>query len=469
MNLRQLLLILRLRWPLVVISMILATAAAAFYTIRLPKSYTSQTSLLLDVKADPLVATFMPSIASPAFFATQSHIIKSDRVAAAVVRRLGLEKNPAAVNRWRIETGGKVPLPTYFANMMQKGLTVEPAPGTNVLNISFTASDPKFASIVANAYAQSYIDFSVDLRVEPAKNYADWFEGQLKTLRTDLETAQTRLSQAQQQHGIISTDGRLNEEVEKLNALMNQLAATQVERTTNAVRARNSGLETSPDSMANGQVQTLRANIARLETEFSDIKAKYGEQHPQYRTVLTQLQSNKDLLAVELRKSSISSNTATQVSTQKQSELASLIEGQKKKVLALRSGRDDLEVLIREVQTAQQAYEAVATRRAQLLLESKSEQAAARVLSVAVEALAPVSKAVSHVMAGLLGGIALGCALALGIELLDRRVRSTEDLLSIEDLPVLAVLGGPPQRKLRLLKARFPVVSNRLLPPPQAN
>jgi chain length determinant protein EpsF len=442
MNLRQFLLILRLRWILIVLCTVAATAAATFLTLRLPKVYTSQTSLLLDVKADPLVATFMPSIASPAFFATQSHIIKSDRVAAAVVHRLGLEKNPETVARWRIETGGKVPLATYFANMMQRGLSVEPAPGTNVLNLSFTAADPKFAAVVANAYAQAYIDFSVDLRVEPARNYAVWFDGQLKTLRAELEAAQTRLSEAQQAKGIISTDGKLDEEVSKLTALMAQLAATQVERADSTVRARNSGRETSPDISLSGQVQSLKTQLAKLEAEFADVKSRLGEQHPQYLALQGQVAVAKDQLAAEIRRVTTTSNAMTQVSSQKVAELTSLIESQKKRVLGLRGGRDDLEVLIKDVETAQRAYEAVANRRAQLVLESQSEQAAARILSVAVEALAPLSKAPMHVFMGLVAGLGLGCALSVMLEFLDRRIRSTADLKMFEGVPLLAVMGG---------------------------
>jgi chain length determinant protein EpsF len=442
MNLRQFLLILRLRWPLVIVCTLALTTAAVFLALKQPKVFTSQTSLLLDVKADPLVATFMPSIASPAFFATQSHIIKSDRVASAVVRRLGLEKNPEAVTRWRIETGGKIPLSTYFSNMMQRGLNVEPAPGTNVLNISFTAADPKFASLVANAYAQSYIDFSVDLRVEPARQYATWFDGQMKTLRSDLEAAQTRLSQAQQQRGIVSADGKLDEEGAKLNALMQQMASTQVEKADSTVRARNSGKETSPDVQLSSQVQEFKSRLAKLEAEFSDIKAKYGESHPQYQSLQGQIVVAKDQLAAEIRRVSSTSTAMTQASSQKVVELSALIDAQKKKVLGLRGGRDDLEVLVKDVETAQRAYEAVSNRRAQLVLESQSEQAAARILSVAVEALSPTSKAPQIVILGLLAGLGLGCALSVGLEFLDRRIRSTADLQHFEGIPVLAVMGA---------------------------
>jgi len=150
----------------------------------------------------------------------------------------------------------------------------------------------------------------------------------------------------------------------------------------------------------------------------------------------------KDQLAAEIRRVTTTSNAMTQVSSQKVAELTSLIESQKKRVLGLRGGRDDLEVLIKDVETAQRAYEAVANRRAQLVLESQSEQAAARILSVAVEALAPLSKAPMHVFMGLVAGLGLGCALSVMLEFLDRRIRSTADLKMFEGVPLLAVMGG---------------------------
>ena len=88
----------------------------------LPKQYTAETSLLLDVKTDPLVATLMPSQAGASFIATQVEIIRSERVAGRVVKMLGLAQNPAAVAQWREETEGRIPLETYFGNLLQKGL-----------------------------------------------------------------------------------------------------------------------------------------------------------------------------------------------------------------------------------------------------------------------------------------------------------------------------------------------------------
>ena len=126
MNLRQILLVLLLRWWVIVGVLVLVFGAAVAVTLSMPKQYSAETSILLDVKSDPLLATMMPSLASASYIATQVEIIRSDRVSGRVVKMLGLAQNPAAVAQWRQDTEGRIPLETYFGNQMQRGMVVEP-------------------------------------------------------------------------------------------------------------------------------------------------------------------------------------------------------------------------------------------------------------------------------------------------------------------------------------------------------
>src|SRR5947209_16873432 len=96
-----------------------------------------------------------------------------------------------------------------FANQIQRGLGVESASGSNVLNIYFASPDPIFAQAAANAFAQAYMDISVELRVAPARQSVAFLDEQTKILRTNLEQAQTRLSKFQQEKGIVVSDEKL--------------------------------------------------------------------------------------------------------------------------------------------------------------------------------------------------------------------------------------------------------------------
>ena len=125
-----------------------------------------------------------------------------------------------------------------------------------------------------------------------------------------------------------------------------------------------------------------------------------------------------------------------------------MIEAQKQKVLALRSQHDEISVLVQDVETAGRAYESVAQRMTQTTLESKAEQTNLSVLSPAMPPTEPSKPNVlKNIMAAAIGGIVVGLLLALGLELLDRRVRNADDLAVDESVPLLGVLS-PPKRRL---------------------
>src|SRR5688572_26757107 len=114
LNVRQLLLILRLRWWLVLSLFVACVVGGYVVSLLMPKQYTASTSLLLDVRPDPLLANMMPAMATPAFVATETEIVRSERVAQKVVRMLGLTESPDAVATWREATSGRVSMESFF-------------------------------------------------------------------------------------------------------------------------------------------------------------------------------------------------------------------------------------------------------------------------------------------------------------------------------------------------------------------
>jgi len=445
MNLRQILLVLRLRWWLVLGLFVVIVAGGYGASVRMPKQYTAETSVLLDVKTDPLLSALIPQMAMPAFIATETEIIRSDRVATRVVQMLGLAQSPAAVAQWREATQGRVPLEFYFGSLLQKGLIVELARGSTMLTLSFTGTDPKFAAAAANAFAKAYIDLSAELRVEPARQYNTFYDERLKALRGELQAAQTKLSAFQQKKGIVASEERVDLETGRLNAIMGQLASAQAEQADTSSRARNTGAETSPDVQQSTIVQSLKGELARLETKLSEVSSFAGSNHPQRIQLDAQVAEIKRQIAGEMRRVSGATATVNRVTGQKIGELKAMADAQKQHVLSLRAERDEMSVLFKELQTAQHAYEAVAQRRSQLSLESQANQASARVLSAAVEPITHSKPNIPKNMAlALIAGLLLGVGSALAWEFFDRRVRSASDLQIAEDVPVLGVLSSKP-------------------------
>ena len=441
MSIKQILRIIWARKWLVVALMALVSIVGTVVTVTLPKQFTAETAMVVEMRIDPALGALAPSLAAPSYMATQIEIIKSERVASRVVKMLGVERSPSAVQQWRDATAAKIPLERYFAGLLQGGVAVEPLNGSSIINVRFSAQDPVFAQAAANAFAQAYMDISVELRIAPARQSAAFLDDQTKVLRGNLEAAQTRLSKFQQEKGIVVSDERFDQENARYQSLVSQLGAAQGERIETDTRARNSGSEVSLDVLSSGAIGALKAQLASAQTKMTELSAVVGKNHPNRIQLDAQISELRQQIAAETRRVSGGTATQSRSSGQKVAELQGLVEEQKKKLLTLRSDRDQVAVYMRDVDTANRAYEAISSRVGQFTLESQNNQANTRLLSPAVEPLSPSRpKVMLGVVGSILGGLALGIVAALGWELLDRRVRDPEDMLVAAGVPVLGVL-----------------------------
>src|SRR5215212_2132809 len=110
----------------------------------------------------------------------------------------------------------------WAATDMLKRLKVDSS-SSNVVTLIFSDPDPKMAAAVANGFAKAYVDTSLELRTEPSREAAAWFEDQLKGLRSSVSQAQAKLTAYQKEKGIISTDERTDVEAIRLQEISTQL------------------------------------------------------------------------------------------------------------------------------------------------------------------------------------------------------------------------------------------------------
>ena len=228
MTLQQFLLILRARYKVALFTLLITVATTLAVSLLLPKQYTANSAVVVDVKSpDPVSGMMLAGMIAPGYMATQIDIINSDRVSQRVVKLLKMDESPAIRQQWQEETQGKGQLVNWLAELLQRKLDVKPARESNVINISYSGADPDFTAAVANAFAQAYLDVNLDLKLAPARQYATFFEEQTKQMRDKLEKAQKALSTYQQNNGIVSADDRLDYETAKLNETSSQLTGIQ--------------------------------------------------------------------------------------------------------------------------------------------------------------------------------------------------------------------------------------------------
>lgn len=443
MTLQQFLLILWARRKLVLYTFLGTVLTTTIISLILPEEYTATTAVVLDVKSpDPIAGMVLPGLMAPGYMATQIDIINSDRVTTRVIKMLRLDENPTIQEQWQEASEGKGKIGPWLVTLLQKKLDVKPSRESNVISISYSGGSPEFAAAMANAFAQAYIDVNLELRVEPARQNAKWFDEQSKQYRERLDAAQTALSDFQQKSGIVATDERLDYETQKLNELSTQLTVAQAQGTDSSSKRKSTGsADTLPEVMQSPLVGQLKGDVARLESRLKEVSGNLGVNHPQYLRSQAELAELKSKMNAEIARIASSINTAGNISKQKQNELIAAVNAQKTRILELRKQRDEITLLAREVETAQHAFEAVGQRTTQSRLESQSVQTNVAVLNPASE---PIKPSKPRVLLNILLSIFLGAMLGIGValvqELLNRRIRSPEDLSLALNLPVLAVL-----------------------------
>jgi succinoglycan biosynthesis transport protein ExoP len=454
MNLHQFLLILLARKKLIGATILVAVLATVGISLLQAPTYKATASVLLNTKGvDTLTGMTMPGQLLPGFMATQVDIIGSKNVALRVVDALKLAASPSAQAQFREATDGQGSLRDWLAGLLLKKLDIVPARESSVVEISFKGSDPVFAATVANAFADEYQKVTVLLKTEPMKKAAAYFNDQTRLLRDNVEAAQARLSKYQQEKGILALDNsRVDVELMRLNDLSQQLVLAQSQAMEGGSRQRvaSGAAVASPDVANNVLVQNLRVALAAAEARFADQAQQLAPNHPKYRSSKAEIDRMRADLDAAMGTVSRSVGNNADVLRQHEAELREALAAQKSKVLNLNRAHDELGVLLKDVDSAQKAYDAASVRFSQTRIEAQAEQSDVALLNPAT---APIEAAGPRVLLGglvaLLLGTVLGVGLGLLIELLQRPLRSAADLHEVLDLPVFGSIAWQARRRPR--------------------
>jgi polysaccharide biosynthesis transport protein len=197
MDFNQYLLALRARRKTFVIVFAAVVFTAVVVAMIVPKRYDASATVMLDSRAEQTMsADRMTPRERAGFLGTQIDLIQSGKVAQKVVRDLKLAQQPGVREDFESETGGVGTVEEWLAQQLLEKVKVDTG-ASNVLTIKYSSSDPKKAADVANGFAKAYLDISLALRTEPTREAAEWFDEQVKTLRTQVNQAQAKLSSYQ--------------------------------------------------------------------------------------------------------------------------------------------------------------------------------------------------------------------------------------------------------------------------------
>ena len=136
MTFGQFLAIVRARWLVALIVLLVTVFTTLVISLSLTKQYRAQASVVVDFKPDPVSAVIFGGMATPAFMATQVDIIQSERVGARVMRNLKLNENPTLRQQWTDETNGAGSFEGWIVSTFSRQMDVVPSRESSVMSRS---------------------------------------------------------------------------------------------------------------------------------------------------------------------------------------------------------------------------------------------------------------------------------------------------------------------------------------------
>ena len=490
MSLQQYIEIFRARVQVIIIIFVVAVAIAGIVTYVTPKMYMATTSLNFEIKGDnPFAEALGVSVLSGnTYVATQIDIIKSLNVAQKVVDSLrqnernhliaSLEAENTIIDKLRDSI--LAPIRSLFKNDSNRvlegktssemhdsdalqidspyswvalsighNLKAKPMFSSRIVEISYASTNPQIAALMADKFAEAYIVANLQMIIDPAQKTKVWFDEQLKSLRENLQNAQSRLTAYQQKEGIVATDERIDTENKRLQELSSQLVSAQQE-TRNAVTeqqqlievlASSSSLLTFPKVFADPVIQRIKSDIRAFEGTLVEISSRLGENHPKYKRVQQELKAARGRLDVEVKVITEGIYNDAELAKERTRDLAKVLEKQKQFVLDLKYEYGRIAVLAREVESEQATYNTALDQLNETSMRSMIDQTN---VSIVDPASVPGTHSSPRVMIDLgvggLFGLLLGIGITIFREMLNRKVHSKEDLIVEVGVPFLGQL-----------------------------
>ncbi|MAA74035.1 MAG: capsular biosynthesis protein [Salinisphaeraceae bacterium] len=448
---RQFLALLISRWRFVAIAVAIMLIVALLATLLQERRFEASAAILLDFRSeDPVTGQNFPAYLADSYVSTQLDLLRSRKVRLEVVDALGMaddEKARAAFESR--DSDAQDSFRVWLADNLGKSLSVQEGSESRIIDVTYESNDPEQAAAVANAVVRAYRDAALGLSVDSAQQRQSRYSAYLDQLKADVDEAQENLTAAQQEFGLINVEGegtsdsrRLDDLEMRLNAAQTEREAAQAEvRRIQELRSGGRSLSAQADILNSNYVQELKGRLVQLESRFADMSESLGPNHPQIQSVRAEISTVRSRLNSEISSYIQSQEGEARSAAEREAAVKNRIEQEKGDVLDVKRQRDDIAKYVRDLSSAKELYQSALDRYDQILGGSELQQTNMTVVSWAQPPREPFSPNPKlSMIVGLFAGLFFGCLAALIAELLDRRIRTTDDVTHELNLPLLMEL-----------------------------
>jgi succinoglycan biosynthesis transport protein ExoP len=458
----------RKHWATAAATAIAITLAVTFYTLGQTKIYQAAATIQFDPNPPRPLGAKVETIVDMGsgsywdnheYYETQYKIITSTRVTVAVVAQLGLNHDASFLKN--APPGVQVPATETSeegaAQALRSRLKVEPIKDSRLALVKLEDADPDRAQRVLAALVDTYITMNLEDARASTTDAGVWLRKQLDSLKNELETSEKDLFAYKEDKNILSLalddqSNMLREEMKQLNESLTAVRTKREEVAARAaelakVRADNPSKLPASELLHSAVLQGLRHSYEDAVRERDGlIKSGKGKNHPEVLAVQGKLDASREALLAEVRNIQGALDGDLSVIKRQEAGLSGLFEGARKKAFELNRLEIDYNRLRRSKENNEKLYALVLERTKESDLSRMLSVNNVRVLDSPLRPGAPVRPQVPlNIGTGVFVGILLGIAAAMARAMLDRSVKTPDDLerdMGISFLGLLPEIGN---------------------------
>src|SRR5215469_6964278 len=461
---------LRRQYMVVIFCALLAFVLGLIYLQHTPPRYAAHAAMIIDTRKGQVFQNQSILADGPIDLAgidSQVQIVKSENVAASVIKDLHLTEIPEFVGgtagpidqllahlRWSSPPPkSEFELMRQAINAFEKNLDVVRVGMSYVLDISYTANDPDRAARIANAVADAYIVDQLDAKFQANRRASDWLKDRVGGLRDQTETAERAVVAFKRENNIVAAGGKLmnEQQVSDLNTQVvlarerTSEAGARVNRIQSIIReidASGGKFDASvSDALSNPIITKYRQQYLELVNREADWSRRYGRNHLAVVNLRNQIREVRESIFAELKRLAETYSSDYEIAKQRQESL----EKDLAQAVSQSQESNKAQISLRELESSAQSFRTLHDNFLQRYTESIQQESflitEARIISRATRPLSESGPKTKLILAlACFGGIGLGVAAGFIREAMDRVFRTTGQVQTALNAPCVALV-----------------------------
>lgn len=381
------------------------------------------------------------------YLITQLALLRSRAISDRVVEALDLTKKSQFANQ-SLSAEAKI---ASASKTLSNYVSVSTLGNSRLISISVENESPSLAAQIADAYANSFVDYNLDKRFDSTSYAVEFVQDRLSEAKETLEQSERKLAQYADDTNIIDLSNGLGGSDQGVSDSLSGSALFTLNDQYDKTRSEallfkqryeqaKAGIDTE-EMMSDANLAGLIRDRNALQAEYTEALKTYKPTFPKMRDLAAKQEYLNELIADQRGKLVSMFEARYREKETLAEDIQSRIRGLKGSIRQERNASIDYNILQREVETNRMQYEALLQRLNELTV---TDGVGSNLVSIVEPATIPKVPFKPNLFRNLLAAVFTSGALVLLfvfiVEKLNDKIRTPEDAVRKLRMPVMGVI-----------------------------